>query len=98
MIEEPNLFREIRSVAWFVTKLLLVVAMVIGLFSLVFVHHPVVGMWVFYALVFISQIVFYGWQNYKWKRSNWKWQQEQERDRQLREAEDRLRDRGPRKG
>jgi hypothetical protein len=89
LMEEPSLFREIGKTAWLATKVLVVAAVVIGLIGLLFLNHPVIGMCVFCGSVCVAQVVYYGWRDYKWKKSDWVRQRQQE-ERERREAQERL--------
>ena len=88
-MKQPSLSREIGKLAWLFTKLLAVGAVVIGLVGFLFQHHPIVGIWVLCGLACVAQILYFGWQNYKWKKSDWDRQREQE-ERERREAQERL--------
>lgn len=83
-MREPNLYWEIGKTAWSITKVLLVVAAVIGLVVLLLKNHPVIAIWVICGLTIVGQIVYYGWQDYKWKKKDWDRQQEEERRNRLR--------------
>jgi protein-S-isoprenylcysteine O-methyltransferase Ste14 len=83
--EPPSLAREIGKVAWFVAKILVVAAAVIGLFAWIFQHNVTAGILTLYVLIFAGMIAFLGWQNYKWKKRDWE-DAQRERERQQRDA------------
>ena len=87
-MEEPSLLREIGKVAWFMTKLIVALVSVVGFFALLFRRHPLLGYGVFWGLVFVGQIIFYGWMNYKKnKKKDLEWRKrDEERDRQWNSA------------
>jgi hypothetical protein len=80
MEEQPSLVREIGKVAWFFAKALAVIAVVVALFVWLFARHPVAGMIAFYCFIFVAMIVFYGWQNYKWKLKDLEWKRKWKED------------------
>lgn len=77
--EEPNLYQEVRRTAWIVTKVLMIVAAIIGPVVLLLKNHTVIATWVICGITIVGQIVYYGWRDYKWKKKDWDRRQEEER-------------------
>jgi hypothetical protein len=70
MEERPSLIREIGKVAWLSSKVVAVtcaVVAVVASFAWLISIHPLFGMIAFSFSLFAAQIVFLGWQNYRWK-------------------------------
>jgi type VI protein secretion system component VasK len=86
-MKEPSLSREIGRVAWLMAKLLVSLALLIGLLYFLLPSHPIIAAWILSGLMVAGQIVFYGWQNYKWKKENWEREQKEERERTARIAD-----------
>ena len=85
-MKEPSLLREIGRVAWYITKALVPMVVLTGLLFYLLRNHPVIAMWAWCGLLLVSQIVYYGWQDYKWKKRDWQRQQQEESDRKARNA------------
>jgi hypothetical protein len=58
-----------------VTKPLVILVAVVVLIVLLLPNHPVIATWVLCGLSAAAQVVYSGWQSYKWKRSDWIQQQ-----------------------
>ena len=87
MDEVPSLMREIGEVAWLMAKIVGGVCAVVLPIVLLGRYHPMLAMILAYALLFSGMIVYFGWQNYKWKlrdlESKRKWEQAVERNRRI---------------
>jgi hypothetical protein len=87
MIEEPRLSTEIWKVAQVVLKLLGAIAAAVLLLYGLLRWNVIYGQLVFYGLVFIAMIIWYGHQSYKWKLDSYKRMKEDEaRNREWEEA------------
>jgi hypothetical protein len=71
--EEPKLSREIAKTAWLVLKVLLGIAIPFTLFFFVAKTHPLLAIGLLQGLVMAAMIGFFGYQNYKWKKSDWEY-------------------------
>jgi type VI protein secretion system component VasK len=91
-MEEPSLVREIGKLGWLVTKVLLALGIVVCSFVWLFQHNPFVGYCIFFAVMIVGQIIFFGWHTYQWKKKDWKrWKDQEEHEREWQAARERPR-------
>jgi len=90
-IEKPSFSREIGRMAWYLTKVLVPFALFTGLLFFFLRNHPIIGLLIWCGLLVVGQIVYAGWQSYKWKKDDWKRQEQEELERQWKASQDRLR-------
>ena len=70
-MKPPSLSRERRELAWDTIKLLLATAAVFVLIGVLLHDRPMLAVWVLSGVTIIATVIYYGWQDYKWKKESW---------------------------